>query len=658
MCGITGFIGLQDAPLLERMTGIIAHRGPDDEGVWLEGLVGLGHRRLSIIDLSADGRQPMEDVNSRAVIVYNGEVYNFQEIKEELLAAGYRFRSKTDTEVILNAYLAWGEDCLQRFNGMFALAIWDKAARTLFLARDRLGIKPLFFTKRGNAFLFGSEIKSILCWPEFVREVNPRALDYYLTFRYNHLDETLFKNIYKLPPGYLLKVRLDADGNLELTRKRYWDLDVQVVSRNRKEVEDEIAERLERSIEYRLIADVPVGVFLSAGVDSSSITGIMRRRFGIAARTFTVGFDYPGFPDELENVRAATRHFGTRHTEHLCKPSVVSILPRILWHMDELNADPAAVPTYLISQVAARTVKVVLSGEGSDELWGGYERTMFILYAHLANRYAPGLLRAAPSILRILPLELMDKAFKYSSSIGAKGLARLAEFCRNVDDPGANFLSVAAVMTQEEKRRLYGPALKERLEEEDIAGTIDREYFDGLGRSSQELFSRLAYFELKTRLPNDLLAKIDSTTMAHSLEGRVPFLDHTMVEYAAAVPWRLKIHNLREKYILRRAVSRYLPEEIVKRRKDHFFVPIHLWLKNDLGPVMDDILSRERIDAVGFFNSDFISFARKDYMKGQLVFARQLWNILLFMIWHRLYIETDYYLSMGESPVDLVELFA
>src|SRR3989304_3682255 len=268
MCGIAGYLGLDDEKLLGKMTRIISHRGPDDEGTFTEGKAGLGHRRLSIIDLSAHGHQPMMDVNERAVISYNGEVYNFQEIKKELLDLGYRFKSKTDTEVVLNAYLAWGESCLSYFNGMFAIAIWDRQDKTLFLARDRIGIKPLFYTQTDHVFLFGSEIKSILCWDKISREVNPRALDYYLTFRYNHLDETLFQGIWKLHPGHYMKVRIDNHGRLSARTQKYWDASFGRLESGQDVIETELANRIKSSVNYMMVSDVPLGVFLSSGVDS------------------------------------------------------------------------------------------------------------------------------------------------------------------------------------------------------------------------------------------------------------------------------------------------------------------------------------------------------------------------------------------------------
>lgn len=657
MCGITGFLGINNDALLWEMTRIISYRGPDDEGIFSEDKVGLGHRRLSIIDLSKHGHQPMSDTRNRAVVVYNGEIYNFAEIKKKLTDMGYRFYSKTDTEVILNSYLAWGKDCLSQFNGMFAFAIWDRNDKTLFLARDRLGIKPLYYTQKDNVFLFASEIKSILCWNKFRREVNIRSLDYFFTFRYNHLDETLFKNILKLPPGYCMKVCFENDGRLSCKSWQYWDISASSSRLGKKAIIDTLAEKIKTSVDYNMVSDVPLGVLLSSGVDSSTITGIMKSELGKPTNTFTVGFDYPGFEDELDPVRFTTGYFKTDHTEYICKPDVASIVPKIIWHTDELNADPALIPTYLISEIASKKVKAVLSGEGADELFGGYERFMFMKYARSLFHASPFLINLTPTFIGLIPNIILDKVFKYSSAIGNRGMDRLSSFCKNIQNTGASYIDIASVMNHSEKGQLYGPGLRNRLKEENIAETINKEYFNSKIDDSNELFNRLSYFELKTRLPNDLLAKADSMTMAHSLEARVPFLDHNLVEFAFSIPSNFKLRRMREKYILRQAAQRYLPRKIIKRRKDHFFVPIHLWLQNDLKAIADQILTRDNIEKTGYLNSEYILGAYKNYKEGALFYARQIWNVLFFLIWFKLYIETDKYLSMATDPVTLENMF-
>ena len=657
MCGIAGFLGMNDEVLLRRMTDIISYRGPDDAGTFSEGLVGLGHRRLSIIDLSSHGHQPMEDVQGRAVITYNGEVYNFREIRLELTKLGYRFRSSTDTEVVLNAYLEWGGRCLERLNGMFAFAIWDRRDRSILIARDRLGIKPLYYAVHGETILFVSEIKSILCWGRIKREVNTRALDYYLTFRYNHLDETLFRNVMKLPPGHFLKASVDNDGRLRHAMERYWDVSFPSPGRRDEAFfADAIADRLRHAVVQQTVSDVPIGAFLSSGVDSSAIVGILAKECGEKVNTFTVGFGYPGFEDELNPVRFTTRYFDTAHTEYVCTPDMASTIPSIIWNADELNADPALIPTYLISEIASRRVKVVLSGEGSDELFGGYERTMFMLYAWQAYRCLPPLVKLTPHVIGLIPFSFLDRVFKYSSMIGHKGLERLSSFCRNIGKVGESYLDASCVFNHSEKEQLYGPGLQQQLKNENIADTIQGEYFNSSMKTADDLFSRLSYFELKTRLPNDLLAKVDSMTMAHSLEARVPYLDHDLVECAFSIPSELKIRWLRDKHILRQSVRSYLPGSITRRRKDHFFVPIHLWLKNELRETMNRLFTRDRIDGTGFLSSDYVMTAYRNYQEGMLFYARQLWNILFFIVWHRMYIESDLFMSMGETPLSLTHI--
>lgn len=656
MCGITGFIGMNNDNLLWKMTRIISHRGPDDEGIFSDRNVGLGHRRLSIIDLSECGHQPMADTENKAVIAYNGEIYNYNEIKKELIKLGFAFKSKTDTEVVLNAYLAWGEACLSHFNGMFAFAIWDTRDKTLFLARDHIGIKPLYYTAKNNIFLFGSEIKSILCSGKLRRRVNLRSLDYYFTFRYNHLDETLFEDVMKLPPGHYIKAWLENDKQLRVKIHKYWDISASTSLSGRLEAENSISCQLRTSVEQRMISDVPLGAFLSSGVDSSSITAIMARVMKNPVNTFTVGFGYPGFSDELRSVRFTTNHFKTEHTEYICKPDMVSVLPKVIWNADELNADPAMIPTFLISEIASRKVKVVLSGEGADEIFGGYERTAIARYAWSISQFCPPVMKMVPFLVNLLPFDLLDKMFKYSSSIGTEGIKRLSGFCGNIRNTGASYLEVASVFNHNEKLNLYGPRLRQRLKQENIADTLNKQFFGSKITHADELFDSLSLFELKTRLPNDLLAKLDTMTMAHSLEGRVPFLDRNLVQTAFSIPSSLKLRYFREKYILRKAVRQYLPAQVVKRRKDHFFVPIHLWLRNELKPLADRMLSRKEIEKTGYLDGDFVSHAYKNYEQGQLYYARQIWNILCFMIWHKLYIESDRFLSVNKVPITLEDL--
>jgi asparagine synthase (glutamine-hydrolysing) len=337
---------------------------------------------------------------------------------------------------------------------------------------------------------------------------------------------------------------------------------------------------------------------------------------------------------------------------------MVSLLPQIIWNSDELNADPALIPTYLISKQARKNVKVVLSGEGADELFGGYERTMMMSYAWRTARICPPALSLAPHLINLIPLKILDKVFKYSSSVGSKGLQRLSQFCGNIhNNVGGSYLDVASVFNQGEKKAFYGPLLQQRLKDENIDETIQAQYFPKDIQDGEELFSRLSYLELKTRLPNDLLAKVDTMTMSHSLEARVPYLDHTFVDYAFSVPSSLKIRYFREKYILRQAALRYLPKEIVTRRKDHFFVPIHLWLQDELRKTIDTILSPENLAKTGYINSEYISKAYADYKSGSLFYARQIWNVLFFMIWHKMYIETDLFLSIPDKPLTLHDLF-
>jgi asparagine synthase (glutamine-hydrolysing) len=653
MCGITGFLGMRNDELIRKMTRILSHRGPDHEGIFVDKNISLGHRRLSIIDLSALGNQPMTDLTGRAIISYNGEIYNYKEIQKELISRGYRFQSKTDTEVVLNAYIAWDEGCLTRFNGMFAFAIWDKTNQTLFLARDRIGIKPFYYIIKNQVFVFASEIKSILCWKDFRREVNKRGIDYFFTFRYNHLEETVFKNIQKLLPAHYMKIQLSGEGRLICQKVKYWDIQPDSIRFRQRETREELTEILSRSVNYRMVGDVPIGSFLSGGVDSGLIVGIIRKKLRRSINTFTIGFDYPGFIDENSLGRYTAEYYNTNHTECICPPDINSNFVHIIWNSDELNGDPTLVPTYLLSKIACKHVKVVLTGEGSDELFGGYQKTMFMKYAWSLAQYSEQLTRSIPFVVQLLPRSILNKIFRYSSSIGQQGLDRLVRFCAHIKDIGASYLEVASIMNHNEKKLFYGPEMQGRLAEEYIGDTLNKQYFWKKIHNSDDLFNCLLYFDLKTRLPNGLLTKLDTMTMAHSLEARVPFLDHRLVELAFSMPAHMKIRMMRDKHILRKVSADYLPRKITKRKKNHFFVPIHLWLQNELQSLVSKILTNKNIDKSGYLNSRWVLHAYKNYQQGELFYARQLWSVISFMIWHELYIETDKFMSMNTNTMDL-----
>jgi len=656
MCGIAGFLGMNNDALLRKMVRIISHRGPDDEGFFTDHDIGLGHRRLSVIDLSLHGHQPMEDMESRAVISFNGEIYNFKEIRKELIRLGYRFRSGTDTEVVLNSYLAWKESCLSLFNGMFAFAIWDKKDKSLFLARDRLGIKPLYYAQKGHIFIFASEIKSIISWTDWKREVNKRALDYYFTFRHNYLEETLFNNIKKFLPAHFMRINITDNGHVICRKKKYWEPEPKVSIKDASQVENTFMKEIQASVQYRLISDVPIGAFFSGGLDSSIIAAIMTKISNNPVRTYTVGFNEKGFIDEIEPARFASKYLKTDHTECLCNSYSKLELIRIIGQINELDADPSLLPMYFMSKEAKDRIKVVLTGQGADEFLCGYERIIFIMYAWGLSAFSQKAINGFPAFLNIFPGKMLNYFFKYSSLLGYNGRERLVNFCKKIKDIGSAYVEVTSIFNTQERENLYGKDLKNRLQEENIGKTINQHYFPTKIENGQDLLNHLLYFIMKTKLSNDLIG-VDSVTMAHSIEARAPFLDHNFVEEVLFLPSKFKVNSFRDKYILRKVAEHYLPASIAYRRKEHFFVPINLWLNNGLKSTVENFLSKENIEANGYLNPDYVDYARRNCSQGEVFFARQIWSILYFLIWHKIFIESDKFLDIDNNFESLEDIF-
>ncbi len=636
MCGVCGFTGLRNDELLTSMLRVINHRGPDETGKFINDKISFGHKRLSIIDIES-GSQPIFNEDKSIIIIYNGECYNYLELKQELLSKGHIFYTKSDTEVLVHLYEEYGDEFVKKINGMFAFALWDQKSEKLLLARDRIGIKPLYYTLHKNNLFFSSEIKSILQHREIPREIDYKVFDHYITFRYGNPDRTMFKDIFNLAPGHILTFK-----NKRINKVRYWDIEKNSININKNEYEDYLLELLKKSIKRRLISDVPLGVLLSGGVDSNSIVGIMKKVYNKPVETFSVGFGIEKHKDELTHTRFTSKIFDTQHHELIVNPKVENILPNIIWSFDEPNADPAAVPTYLISQLAKKHVTVVLSGEGSDEQFAGYERSLILLFCHKYIKKIPNELRNLLVLaVKMIPDRLLDFVFKYSSSLGNEGVKRLSYLMDNIEDIGKSFISVSSVFDGYEKTGLYSKDVQNEIDMFNLSQQINNEYFRSV--NTNNILYKLLYYENMTRLPADLLMKVDRMTMAHSLEGRVPFLDHEIIEFAATIPDYLKINKLKEKYILRQSVKKILPKEIYNRKKDHFFVPIHFWLANELKPLLDYELDESRIKKQGIFNYKFINWLMLSFKEGKLVYARQLWNLLVFQMWYRMFIEENRY---------------
>ena len=651
MCGICGEIDFNNKSVrpepIKRMCDILAHRGPDDEGmVYIRGNqcfetsdhldlpcqngfeAALGHRRLSIIDLSKSAHQPMCNEDGTVWIVFNGEIYNFQVLREGLEKNGHRFKSHSDTEVIVHAYEEWGVECLNRFRGMFAFAIWDSNLKRLFLARDRLGKKPLVYSDKNGRFIFASEIKAILQAPDIERKVNPSALHHYLTYQYIPSPDTIFQGIKKLPPGHYLLY--DASGDLRI--ERYWKLHftcVQNTCVDLSELCDQIRTRLEESVKLRLIGDVPVGAFLSGGIDSSLIVGIMAKLSGKPVKTFSIGFDEAEF-DELVYGRLVSNRFATEHYEFVVKPNAMEILPRLVWHYNEPFGDSSAIPTYYLANVTKNYVKVVLTGDGGDENFAGYNRYLWskwvAQFIRIPEKLRKGLL---PRLLRGI------SSFHWKE----KGLNRLADFMDSLSvDPARNYAEQIKIFNAKEKEDIYTKDFSENLNNTNPLDFLLKKFQEA---ETNDLLGKLLYVDIHSYLPEDLLVKMDIATMANSLEARVPFLDHELMEYVAGVPSHLKLRGSMTKFILKKAFSDLLPPTILKRKKMGFGVPISRWFRNELkGYVYEILLDRKTLDR-GYLRKEGVQRLLDEHVSLRYDHSAKIWALLFLEIWFRVFMDKE-----------------
>lgn len=624
MCGICGFRGNPDTSVLERMCHVIAHRGPDDEGHYLDEDVALGVRRLSIIDIQG-GRQPIHNEDGTIWVGFNGEVYNFQELRGFLERKGHRFYTRTDTEVIVHLYEEYGEACVHPLRGMFAFAIWDRRAKKLFLARDRLGIKPLYYTNTGGKLVFGSEIKAILEHPDVQREVDLEALDLYLTLQYVPAPLTMFKGIYKLPPGHYL---VCEKGELRISR--YWD--VVYCDAERFVDEDSAAEEflgiLKEAVRLRLISDVPLGALLSGGIDSATVVALMSGEAVDPVRTFTVGFDVAGEYNELKLARLTARRFEAEHREVIVRASAAEVLPKLIWHMDEPVADQAALPTYLICRFARQFVTVVLTGEGGDELLGGYPRYAWFRVAKAFQRFVPSIIREG------LMLKLADVM-----PIGFRNKKRLVDLLAERDDLDRH-LGWVGNFPWEERQKLYKGSLKAgRSTESDAAREVFERYL--VCKEQIGLVHSLMYLDLKTWLVDDILTKVDKMSMAVSLEARVPLLDHKLVEFVAGLPSKLKVRSFGTKRMLRKAMQGLLPKAVVHGKKHAFLVPATEWFRGELAGFAKEVLLSPESQRRRYFDHQYVRWMVEEHAAGRKNFGQQLWNLLCLELWHQIFIDRE-----------------
>lgn len=627
MCGICGIYYKNDlrrvkSEEISNMTSTIFHRGPDEDGFYMNGHVAMGMRRLSIIDLEG-GKQPICNEDGNLWVVFNGEIYNYPELKKQIKQKGHRLKTKSDTEIILHCYEEYGDDFIKYLRGMFAFSLYDEVDRKLILGRDRIGIKPLYVYEDDEKIIFGSEIKAILKRGNLDTTLDFQALDMFLSLEYIPAPYSIFKRVRKVPPGHMLIIGQDGTA-----QKRYWDVD-RVDKLNyggEEEILEALREQLSDSVKSHLLSDVPVGAFLSGGIDSSSIVTYMAKHYDKAIKTFSIGFEDSSY-NELEYARMIAKRCGTDHHELVLQPNIINLVEELLKFIDEPFGDFSIFPTYLVSKLAREHLKVVLSGDGGDELFAGYDTYL----ADKVYQYYKSIPSAARNLIddfaRRLPPRPQKKGFVniMKRYIEGAGLPEKLHHTRWM-----------IFLDEAEKQKLYSDNL---LSELDIERTYDiiLQHFKRTGYD--EHLDRELYVDLKTYLSDDILVKVDRMSMANSLEARVPFLDHKVVEFSFSIPAKLKMKNYRRKYILKKSMEGVIPSEILQKKKEGFSIPIKNWLRNELKPMMYDVLNRDSIRRDNFFKWDHLEAMMNNHVVGVENNSHKLWALMVFKIWHNHYLE-------------------
>ena len=622
MCGIVGIFDMRgrravDEGLLARMNQSVFHRGPDEGGMHREPGVGLGHRRLSIIDLST-GQQPLYNEDGSVVVVFNGEIYNFQDLVPELKAAGHRFRTHSDTEVIVHGWEQWGEDCVRRFRGMFAFALWDRNREALFLARDRLGKKPLYYAVLPNGeLIFGSELKALLLHPALKRDVEPKAVEDYFAYGYVPDPRTILKDVYKLPPGHTLAVRRGAAG---VTKPReYWDVPFKPVGKvDEAAAADELVARLREAVKLRLISEVPLGAFLSGGVDSSGVVALMAGLSREPVNTCSISFGDPAYNESQFAQQVATRYHTHHHVERVDTDDfdLIDVLARAY---DEPFADSSAIPTYRVCQLARKRVIVALSGDGGDETLAGYRRYRWHMYEERVRRLLPQVIRGPlfGALGWLYPkLDWAPKVLRAKSTFQAVARESIAGYFHSV-----------SIMPDYLRRRLFSPAFRTQLQGYEAIETLRAH---ACRAPTDDALGRVQYLDIKTYLPGDILVKVDRASMQHALEVRVPILDHELVEWLCGLPPDLKLRGREGKYLFKRALEPYVPHDVLYRPKMGFAVPIAGWFRGPLRErVRSAVLGRGLADS-GFFDQGYLRTLVDQHQAGQRDHSAPLWALLMF----------------------------
>jgi asparagine synthase (glutamine-hydrolysing) len=632
MCGITGYFAhncdlVEWEASLQNAVRALHHRGPDAGGVWLDDRVGLGHRRLSILDLSARGRQPMASPSGRYVMVYNGEVYNFRDVRRELESAGQTFTSSGDSELVLAAIETWGvEAAVRRFIGMFALAVWDKVERRLLLIRDRLGVKPLYFGWDGMSLWFGSELKALRAYRHWQPEIDRSALADYFYYGYINAPRTIYRDVFKLEPGHWLELK---EGGEPVIR-RYWSV-LDALHDPLKGTEDQLAEQLEAlmsdAFRLRMVSDVPVGMFLSGGLDSSLVTALLQKHYG-GIHTFTIGFSEDGF-DEASHARRVAQHLGTEHEAQVIAPDdAKSILLRWADLYDEPFADASGLPTYLVSKLAAERVKVVLSADGGDELFGGYNiYSNMIGNMHRRDAIPAPVRRMVGTSMGLLPLDSLDERLALSRF--------LPESWRGRQRPTVRLLRIRDWLGSRTNGQMYQAALGNSWWSTDAATVAQSQ---PQARASADAYlggfaDQMCLWDLHNYLPGDILTKVDRATMAMSIEGREPLIDHRLVEFAFRLPLNMRRGALGPKHLLRKVLYKHVPAEIVDRPKMGFAVPLDKWLHTDLGHLIDEYLDPAEVKRQNILNPTSVEKAVRAFRAKNEHATNRVWSLLAFQMW-------------------------
>lgn len=626
MCGICGYISEKhraSRDQLKAMADMIALRGPDDEGYYVEGAVALGQRRLSIIDI-ATGHQPIANEDKTIWIVFNGEIYNFQELRAELLAKGHIFATNCDTEVIVHAYEEYGDDCVKRFNGMFAFALWDEPRQRLFLARDRFGEKPLYYVHHNSEFYFASEPKSLFAHPRISRELDLRSLSRYLCYEYVPWPYSMFKQIRKLPPGHTL---VFERGDVKLSR--YWDAQFRPMEHcDEEESGAELVRRLKEAVRLRLISDVPLGVFLSGGVDSSALVALMAELIpSKQIKSFSIAFEDKSF-DESHYARMVANHFDTDHSEHIFTLEALSaVLPEITSYMDEPLGDGSLMSTYLLAKFTHQKVKVALGGDGGDELFAGYPTFQAFQVANIYERVPQGVRSTIERMANLLPVSTDNFSFDFKVKQFLKG-ARYANPMRNQAWIGS--------FTPEEQHELFSAEVQRELAGFNPFGKLMELESE---HAQDSPLNRLTYQYFNCYLTDNILFKVDRTSMATSLEARSPFLDHTFAEYVCSLPESLRLKRFKSKYILKRSLKGRVPDEILNRAKKGFGIPVAKLILGGLRKLFEEEFQIDKVKREGFFNAPFVNRLMTDHMSGRRDNRKQLWTLMMFQLWRKNYLQ-------------------